>query len=234
MRGAGVRVLAVSNFTAGALMRDARATVLPPGLSREWFDTLTAAAATARQDRDPGVRLVTAFRLTEWQGKGLPRLVTAVTALGRPDVSLSICGSGQPPADLLRLVGEHPWCTLRPGLPDAELARELSAGDLFVLATHTTGGRRSVGEGFGLVLLEAQVAGTPVVAPAHGGSREAYVEGITGMAPADESAEALATTLEYMIKDPPRLAWMGRQAAQWARQAFAPERYAELTVRRLL
>jgi phosphatidylinositol alpha-1,6-mannosyltransferase len=232
MQGAGVRVVTVSNFTAGALIRDSLAAVLPPGLSREWFDMLTE--STGRQHRGPAVRLATAFRLTEWQGKGLPQLIAAVSALGRPDVSLSICGSGQPPDDLLRLVREHSWCTLRPDLPDAELARELSAADLFVLATHTTSGRRSVGEGFGLVLLEAQVAGTPVVAPAHGGSREAYVDGVTGMAPADESAEALTRTLEDMLKDPARLAWMGRQAAQWARQAFAPERYAELTVKRLL
>ena len=54
MRGAGVRVVAVSNFTAGAIMRDCRATVLPPALSREWFDTLAAAAAGSRGTADPG------------------------------------------------------------------------------------------------------------------------------------------------------------------------------------
>jgi glycosyltransferase involved in cell wall biosynthesis len=105
---------------------------------------------------------------------------------------------------------------------------------LFVLASQTRIGRRAVGEGFGLVLLEAQAAGTPVVAPAHGGSREAYVEGVTGVAPSDESAEALTRTLQGLLKDPARLEWMGRQAAQWTQQAFAPERYARLAVRRLL
>ena len=107
MRGAGVRVVAVSNFTAGALMRDCRATVLPPALSREWFDTLAAAAADG-QGRGAGIRLATAFRLAEWQGKGLPQLVAAVAALGRPDVCLTVCGSGNPPTDLLRLVSELP------------------------------------------------------------------------------------------------------------------------------
>ena len=96
MRGAGVRVVACSNFTAGALIRDCRATVLPPALSREWFDTLAAAAA-GRPGHGPGIRLATAFRLTAWQTKGLPQLVEAVTALGRPDVRLTICGSGDPP-----------------------------------------------------------------------------------------------------------------------------------------
>jgi phosphatidyl-myo-inositol dimannoside synthase len=233
MRGAGVRVVAVSNFTAGALMRDCRATVLPPALSQEWSDALAAAAA-GRPRHGPGIRLATAFRLAEWRGKGLPQLVAAVRALGRPDVCLTICGSGDPPAGLLRLVSEYSWCTVRPGLSDADLACELAAADLFVLATQTRGGRRAVGEGFGLVLLEAQAAGTPVIAPAYGGSREAYVEGVTGAGPSDESAEALTRTLHDLLKDPARLECMGRHAAQWARQAFAPEHYTQLAVRRLL
>ena len=233
MRGAGVRVVACSNFTAGAVIRDCRATVLPPALSQEWFDALAAAAA-GRPERGPGIRLATAFRLSQWRDKGLPQLVEAVTALGRPDVCLTICGSGNPPADLLRMVAEHSWCELRPGLSDDDLARELAAADLFVLATQTRSGRRAVGEGFGLVLLEAQAAGTPVIAPAHGGSHEAYAAGVTGVAPADESAEALTRTLYDLLKDPARLAWMGRHAAQWSRRAFDPERYAQLAVQRLL
>ena len=233
MRGAGVRVVAVSNFIAGALMRDCRATVLPPALSREWFDTLTTAAA-GRQGSGPGIRLATAFRLEDWRMKGLPRLIEAVTALGRPDVCLIICGNGNPPADLLRLVSKYSWCVLRLGLDQDDLARELAAADLFVLATYTRRGRGAVGEGFGIVLLEAQAAGTPVIAPAYGGSREAYIEGITGVTPADESAEALTRTLHDLLKDRARLAGMGEHAAQWTRQAFAPERYAQLAVRRLL
>jgi phosphatidyl-myo-inositol dimannoside synthase len=233
MQRHGVRMIAISAFTAGVLMRDCAATVLPPGLSREWFDSLAAAAADKR-DHSPGIRLATAFRLADWRGKGLPQLLVAVTALGRPDVSLTICGSGDPPADLVRLASGSPWCTIRPGLSDRDLARELAAADLFILATQTMSGRRAFGEGFGLVLLEAQIAGTPVVAPAFGGSREAYVDGVTGTAPADESPEALARTLHDMLKDPVRLALMGRHAAQWAQQAFAPEHYAQLAAGRLL
>jgi phosphatidyl-myo-inositol dimannoside synthase len=233
MRGAGVRVAACSNFAAGAIIGDCLATVLPPALSREWYDTLAAAAA-ARPGRGRGIRLVTAFRLSDWRTKGLPQLLAAVMALGRPDVCLTVCGSGDPPAGLLRLVSEYSWCTLRPGLSDGDLARELAAADLFVLASQMRNGRRAVGEGFGLVLLEAQVAGTPVIAPAYGGSHEAYVEGVTGVAPADESVETLTRTLHDLLKDPAQLGYMGGQAAAWAQQAFAPERYAQLAVRRLL
>ena len=103
-----------------------------------------------------------------------------------------------------------------------------------MLATQTRSGPRDVGEGFGLVLLEAQAAGTRVIAPAYGGSREPYVEGVTGVAPADESPEALTRTLHELLKDPARLASMAGHAARWTRQAFALEHYAQLAVRRLL
>jgi len=214
-------------------MRDCRATVLPPGLSQEWFDTLTSAAET-KQDHGPGIHLVTAFRLAEWRGKGLQQLLKAVMALRRSDIRLTVCGSGNPPGDLMRHVSEYPWCQVRSGLDNDELAREMASADLFVLATQTRNGRRAVGEGFGLVLLEAQVAGTPIVAPAYGGSREAFIEGITGVNPTDETVEALTNTLDSLLKDPARLDEMGSRAAQWAREAFAPERYAQLVVGRLL
>jgi glycosyltransferase involved in cell wall biosynthesis len=84
------------------------------------------------------------------------------------------------------------------------------------------------------VLLEAQVAATAVIAPAHGGSSDAYVEGVTGVAPADETSEALARVLDELLGNPARLAWMGKRAADWARESFAPERYAQLVARRLL
>jgi phosphatidyl-myo-inositol dimannoside synthase len=233
MRGPGVRAVAVSSFTAGTIARDCRAAVLPPALAQGWFETLVGAADAAR-GASAGIQLVTAFRLADWREKGFAELAEAVTALGRPDVRLVVCGSGEPPAELLRLVASHRWCTLLADLTDRDLAEQLAPADLFVLASRTRLGWRAYGEGFGLVLLEAQVAGTPVIAPAHGGSAGAYVEGVTGTAPADETAETLSMLLSEMLKDPARLAWMGSRAAEWARESFAPDRYATLVASRLL
>jgi glycosyltransferase involved in cell wall biosynthesis len=91
-----------------------------------------------------------------------------------------------------------------------------------------------VGEGFGMVLAEAQVAGTPVVAPAYGGSRDAYLDGVTGCAPTGESAAELSAVLEDLLQDRARLAAMGKRAAEWARECFAPGRYPAQVVARLL
>ena len=84
------------------------------------------------------------------------------------------------------------------------------------------------------MLLEAQVAGTAVVGPAHGGSPDAYLDGLTGLTPRDESAAALGQVLAELVADPARLAAKGVQGAALARARFAPERYAALAVSRLL
>lgn len=238
-----VRVVAVSSFTSGVLAGSTPATILAPGLSQEWFGALVRAGDAAAQDKPgddravgkgPEVRLVTAFRLADWRDKGMPELLAAIDALDRPDVRLTVCGSGAAPPELLNELRSRPYCLLREQLTDQDLARELAMADLFVLATRTRPGRRPSGEGFGLVLLEAQVAGTPVMAPAYGGSHDAYLPRVTGVAPTDETPQALAKALEDVLADRVRLAEMGLRARQWAREAFAPERYAPLAVARLL
>jgi len=229
-----VRPVAVSSFTAGTLLHRGRAAILPPGLSRAWFSELVAAADRARADPREDLEVMTAFRLAEWRDKGLPQLTAAIARLGRRDIRLSVCGSGEPPADLLAHIRSYRWCTLRAGLTDADLAVRFARAALFVLATRTRPGPRPSGEGFGLVLLEAQVAGTAVVGPALGGSPDAYLDGVTGATPRDEGEGALAATLDDLIRQPARLADMGRQGAALARVRFAPDRYAALAVDRLL
>jgi hypothetical protein len=234
MRRPGVRLVAVSSFTAGTLLPRGRATILPPSLSRGWFGELVTAADQAGAGMRRGLEVMTAFRLADWRDKGLVQLTAAIAQLGRADIRLTVCGSGEPSADLLTHIRSYPWCALRAGLTDAGLAARYAQADLFVLATRTRPGRRPSGEGFGLVLLEAQVAGTAVVGPALGGSPEAYLDGVSGATPRDESTAALAAVLDGLVGQPARLAEMGRQGAAWARSRFAPDRYAALAVDRLL
>ena len=227
LRHRRVRPVAISGFSAGALYPLAPAGVLPPGLSADWYDTLVA-AGRARPERGPGIRVMTSFRLESWREKGLPELVEAVRSLGRADVSLAICGSGPLPDELRHLVAAHPFCTLHHNLSDADLAAQFAAADLFVLATRLQQAPVRSGEGFGLVLAEAQLTGTPVVAPAYGGCSDAFAPGISGVAPVDQSGAALADAVAGLVGDPDRLASMGQAAASWARAQFDPARYAIL------
>lgn len=246
MRRSGVRIVAASSFTAGVLFPGGQATVLPPGLSRAWYWDLAAAgqvaAGAASAGGQPpgalpggdGLEVMTAFRLAEWREKGLPELTEAIASLGRGDVTLTVCGSGEPPSGLRSHLRGYPWCTLCPGLSDAALAARYARAGLFVLATRTRCGRQPCGEGFGLVLLEAQVAGTAVVGPAHGGSLDAYLDGVTGLTPRDESAAALAQVIGALLRSPARLREMGEHAAAWAGARYAPDRFAAQVIDRLL
>ncbi|MGH3345156.1 MAG: glycosyltransferase family 4 protein [Carbonactinosporaceae bacterium] len=233
MRRPNVRPVAISNFSAGALAGTCRANVLHPGVSPAWYSTLVDAGSRAQQESGV-IHLVTTFRLQDWRDKGLDTLLGALDLLDDERVRLTVCGSGPVPAELPAALARRPWCRIASDLSDRALADLLAGADLFVLATRTRYGREAYGEGFGLVLLEAQIAGTPVVAPAFGGSGDAFQDGLTGLAPIDESPEALASVLGVLIGDERRRADMGRAAASWSRAAFDPATYSRRVVTTLL
>lgn len=232
MRMPRLRIIATSSYTAGALSGICSARVLHPGLSREWFQVLVA--STRSIEREPGVNITTAFRLAQWREKGLSQLLSAVASLRRPDARVVICGSGQPTADLLGVIRQYKFCTLRVGLTPPQLADQYASADLFVLATQPGLESHTYCESFGLVLMEAQIASTPVVAPAYGGSRDVFIPGRTGLAPANESVDALAEVLNELLGDPHRLSYMGDFAQTWAREVFEPGLYASRAVDMLL
>lgn len=221
-----IQVVAISNFTAGALVGTTRAQVLAPGLTQLWFQTLQAAVPFRRT----GIRLLTIFRLEDWRLKGLGTLLAAMATIGHPDLHLTISGSGAVPTELDELLKGRPDCRLLVDLTDEELAREYASADVFVLATRTSPGRGATGEGFGLVLAEAQLAGTPVIGPAFGGSGDAMQAGVTGLVPRDESVGALAHQLARLVGDDDLRTRMSAAASTWAQTTFDPNAYADRVV----
>ena len=235
MRRGGVRVITISQFSAGALAQacQANVNVLHPGISPDWYRTLVRAGGRSRPAHDH-IELVTAFRLGDWRLKGLETLLDAIRLLGDDRVRLTVCGSGPVPTGLQAAVTHLPWCRIDADLTDEVLAERLAAADLFVLATRTRYGRQAHGEGFGIVLVEAQLAGTPVVAPAYGGSRDTFQDGLTGAAPTDESPAALARVLATLLRDRQRLAEMRHAATAWSQARFEPGGYAPFAIETLL
>ncbi|WP_349305898.1 glycosyltransferase [Pseudofrankia sp. DC12] len=240
--------LTISSYNAGALAELGVAPVLRPGLAAAWRATLLAAgarAARANETRQTQTQpttapqgatahatvaqpqpptLLTVFSLADanWAGKGLPELIAALPSVRRAvgPVRLLVAGRGPAPDGLRRAVGAVPDAELVESPDDAALAALYASADLFVLCTRTHPGRS--GEGYGIVLTEAQLAGCPVVGPVSGGARDAYLDGVTGATPADESPEALAAVLAGLLADRAHLARMRRRAAEWARMATEP------------
>ena len=85
----------------------------------------------------------------------------------------------------------------------------------------------SLGEGFGMVGLEAMERARPVIASAVGGLPEIVVDGETGLVVEPGDAEALADAVAALAGDLERAAAMGRAGRERALREFPPERSAE-------
>ena len=87
----------------------------------------------------------------------------------------------------------------------------------------------SLGEGFGMVALEAMERGRPVVAAEIGGLGELVVDGETGLLVPTAEAEPLARALVELARDPKRRRAMGEAARRRALEHFAERRNIERT-----
>jgi glycosyltransferase involved in cell wall biosynthesis len=88
-------------------------------------------------------------------------------------------------------------------------------------------------EPFGMVSVEAQAAGTPVIVSGIGGLPETIRDGETGLVTPPGDAEALAQALETILTDPDRWRRMSDAGRQWAAEHFSPERTAGEVEQRL-
>ncbi len=154
------------------------------------------------------------------QQKGLDTAVRALADV--PGATLLVLGEGSERADLSRLassLGVHDRLVMPGRVGDvAALYRQ---ADLLVHPARW--------EGFGLAMLEAMLAGRPVVAARAGSSPELVEDGRTGLlVPADDH-RALAAAISSLLADPARAAQMGRAGLDRARTEFSISRMAGRT-----
>jgi glycosyltransferase involved in cell wall biosynthesis len=217
-----IRLVAASTHTAGALAHVGNAQVLNPGIPRDRFDRLIR---LARPTEQPWT-ILSVFRLPQFRGKGGPELIEACLRVrdeGR-EAKLVIAGRGPAPTDLRERAKEHAWIEVVESPTDAQLDQLFGRGDLLVLGTRSHASK-GTGEGFGIVLVEAALAGLPLVAPAFGGARDAYLEGLSGLRPRDESPQELASVLRWFADNQDRAGRMGENARRWAKTRFDPDAY---------
>lgn len=204
---------------------------VPPGVDLELFRPGSTEAARARlglpPDADvllfvgrlqplkaPDVLVAAAARLRASRGPGARPLVVAV--LGGPSGS----GLARPTALLEQAaaLGVDDILLTRPPVPRAELADWYRAADLVTVPSYN--------ESFGLVALEAQACGTPVVAAAVGGLREAVRDGVTGVLVPGHDPQDWSDVLGPLLADPARREGLGRAAVKHA-SGFGWQRTAE-------
>lgn len=155
--------------------------------------------------------------------KGLAVLIEAMTHVG-PDVRLWVGGDGADTHRLRDQTADDPRIEWLGRLSDVEKARRLRAADVFCAPSLH-------GESFGVVLLEAMAASTPVVASDLPGYHNVARPGVEALLVPPGDAAALAAALEQALAGGPRMDEMvangDRRAARFS-MAHLAERYAEL------
>ena len=145
-------------------------------------------------------RVLFVARLVE--KKGCEYLIKAFVQVQRtiPDASLIIVGDGGLRSKLQQLALRlDVRVQFRGALPSAEVVRELQMTRVFCLpSVHAANGDA---EGFGIVLLEAQGSGVPVVTSAMGGATEGILDGVTGFAFEERDVDTLAARLITLLTD---------------------------------
>jgi phosphatidylinositol alpha-1,6-mannosyltransferase len=154
--------------------------------------------------------------------KGHDHLIRALPAIRQriPDVLYAILGDGEErPAleDLVRREGLGGHVQFMGELADDDLVACYQQCDLFVLPNRKVG--QDI-EGFGMVLLEAQACGKPVVAGASGGTAETMRIPETGQIVSCDSPDKLARVLVESLSDRESLELIGQAARRWAVQRF--------------
>ena len=191
------RFLANSQYVAGRIGRyyNRRSAVVHPPVDTDFYTPESRSSSA-------GFLIVSA--LVPYK-----RLDVAIEACRRVNVPLTVIGTGPEEARLRALAG--PDVRFLGWLRDEEIRTHYRSA----IATLLPGT-----EDFGIVPVESQACGTPVVALADGGARETVIDGQTGILVPEPTAEAFASALNRAIDGQFDPATARANALRFSKQQF--------------
>jgi glycogen synthase len=193
-----------------------RVRVIPNGIDAERWTAPTRAKAARRAElATDGPLLVYVGRLVH--EKGVQTLLRALRPLREthPGLRLVVAGTGVHGPNLhalarrLRIARAVDWLGF---VPEEELPTLLGAADVVVVP--------SLYEPFGIVALEAAVAGAPLVVAETGGLRDLAVSGVAAASFSAGDAAALAAAVGKVLVDPAAARLVARRAARIVRRDY--------------
>ena len=222
------RLYAVSRYTADVLQRlvgerGPTVALLRNGVDLNRFrPDVDAAAIRRRHGLGSAPTIVTIGRLVPRKGQDM--LIAALPQVREvvPDAHLLVVGTGRDEQRLRRLARRRgaDGVVFAGRVPDGELPAYHRAGTVFAHPNRSRWGGLEQ-EGFGVVFLEAQASGVPVVAGRSGGSPEALVDGRTGVLVDGRDRAAVAEALIGLLTHADRCRTMGADARAWVERSWS-------------
>ncbi len=176
--------------------------VLHPGVDTNRFEVAAPDTSFRQKMGWSGKRvLLTVGRLQRRKGQDF--LIKSMPALLNefPDLFYAVVGRGECYDELISLVDQHKLhdnVCVYPDMDDEALIKCYQQCDIFILPNRTIDNDI---EGFGMVLVEAQVCGKPVIAGDSGGTRETMNIGKTGHIIDCSSTENLLNGLSPILRN---------------------------------
>jgi colanic acid/amylovoran biosynthesis glycosyltransferase len=168
----------------------------------------------------PCFRILTVSRLHE--DKGVTDAIYAVSQLvsnfPSETIEYRIAGNGplqEPLRLLVRELGLSSQVTFLGAMDQSAVSSQMQEADIFLLT--------SIHEGLGMVLLEAQAVGLPIVATETGGIPEAVVPGRSALLVPPQDPQAAAAALAECLRDPEKRIQMGKAGREHVEKQFDVE-----------
>ncbi len=211
--------------------------VIPNGIDTDLFRPRAAPdALRTRFALDPRDTILLSVGRTI-EAKGFRFAIRALAQLQprHPRLRLVIAGTEEEPEagtlkSLVRELGLEDSVRFLSAVPYAELPALYGACDLFVLASHPVQHPSYQEDNFPMVLLEAGACGRAAVATRCGGIPEIVEDRVTGLVAPHSDAEALASAIETLLRNPDLRRSMGQAARKRIETLFT----LDVTVARLL
>lgn len=171
--------------------------------------------------------LLSVGRLVE--RKGFDRVIEAMPAVlaAHPDAVYVILGDG-PDRRRLELLAKGLKLGRAVRFAGAKASTEpyYQACDVFIMPSRADEASGDV-EGFGIVFLEANRHGRPVIGGNSGGIPDAVADGVSGLLVDPESPAAIAAAVNRLFSEPEYAEELGRKGAERVRAEFSIGRYAQ-------
>jgi phosphatidylinositol alpha-1,6-mannosyltransferase len=182
---------------------DDKIQVLHPGVDASLFVPAVSDEAfkqhMAWQDRKV---IITVGRLQERKGQDMMLRATALLKHQFPEILYAVIGRGECLESLKALTAElnlNDHVQFLTDVSDAQMIQCYQQSDIFILPNRTIGNDI---EGFGMVLVEAQACGKPVIAGDSGGTKETMLLNQSGFVIDCTDEKLISKTVATLLSDP--------------------------------